>query len=267
MDLKALHRYLAIRDRMAGWFSPGAARLFAWVNRIQKEAGVVGDLFEIGVHQGKSTVLLGLMTDFRKESLGVCDLFDSQERNVTGSGNGNKGIFLSNFDSYVGNRDFLRVYEKSSGELTLEETGTRCRFFYIDGGHLAEEVFGDLRLAEKALLEQGIIVADDYFNNVWPGVSEGVCRFLMQNPGRLVPLAVGFHRILLVRSAAQKWYLGRLRSKGWGEYLADPTPDVKLKRFFGVDALAYLPEETPSVPRRILSRVKRALVLNGARVR
>jgi hypothetical protein len=68
--------------KIHGWFSFEAAMLFAWIDDIQKSSGLVGDIFEIGVHHGKSAVFLGAMLDPILENLSVCDLFwgPNQER-------------------------------------------------------------------------------------------------------------------------------------------------------------------------------------------
>jgi hypothetical protein len=78
--------------KIHGWFSFEAAMLFAWIDDIQKSSGLVGDIFEIGVHHGKSAVFLGAMLDPILENLSVCDLFGAQTKNVSRSGFGNRQI-------------------------------------------------------------------------------------------------------------------------------------------------------------------------------
>ncbi|MBI4357830.1 MAG: class I SAM-dependent methyltransferase [Candidatus Omnitrophica bacterium] len=251
MDLAKLNQYLAVRDTMGGWITPGAAELFAWVDRLQKEEGIVGNLFEIGVHHGKTSVLLGNFADSTKERMGVCDVFGLAEKNITESGHGDREIFLNNFKSYVGDCSFLQVFEKRSAELVLDEIGTGYRFFHIDGGHSAGEVFGDLCLAESALSERGIIAVDDYFNGAWPGVSEGVCRFMFERPARLAPVAVGFNKVLFSRPSQQKWYVQQLSAPGWEHYFDGLDPSTKLREFFGVEIAVYI--ASPKVP--ILDRI------------
>src|SRR5687767_10517483 len=63
--------------RIDGWLAPGAVYLFALTDRVQKQHGIVGNLFEIGVHHGKSAMVLGAMAR-ASERLGVCDIFGNQ---------------------------------------------------------------------------------------------------------------------------------------------------------------------------------------------
>src|SRR5882672_6058091 len=116
-----------------GWFFPIDASLFGVVDEIQKMEGVRGNLFEIGVHHGKSTVLLARSVQ-PQEVLGVCDIFEDQGLNRDASGKGDKEIFLGHMRS-LGKIEAqnLKVFSKSSAELTVADTSSACRFFHIDG--------------------------------------------------------------------------------------------------------------------------------------
>ena len=119
--------------------------LFAWIDEIQKTNGIEGDVFEIGVHQGKSAVLLGSMLDPKREKLAVCDLFEDQGQNVSGSGFGNRHLFERNMASCLPVGVRTQIFSRSSSKLTPEETGTNYRLFHVDGGHTVEEslaIFG-----------------------------------------------------------------------------------------------------------------------------
>jgi hypothetical protein len=54
---------------------------------LYRDGGVVGDLFEIGVHHGRSALLLSHMAR-TGEWVRVCDLFGAQSDNVSSSGGG-----------------------------------------------------------------------------------------------------------------------------------------------------------------------------------
>lgn len=269
MQLEKLDQYLKTQSQIEGWFQPGAAQIFALIDHIQKASGIKGNIFEIGVHHGRSTVLLGMMTSpTEAETLGICDLFDRQEQNITGSGKGNKNIFIENFISYCGGLDLLTIHEKSSKELTLNDIGNHYRFFHIDGGHSADETYSDLHLASQAIEQNGVIVVDDYFNQQWPGVSEGVCRFLTENLNKLVPLVVGYNKLLLCNHSKQNWYQERLMQDGWRHYVADPRVKTKLIHFFGVDTLVYYVPATTrkkSLYQRAMAKIKGGVVLQKLR--
>jgi hypothetical protein len=124
--------YLDATSHVKGWFFPIDASLFGAVDEIQKLEGVKGNLFEIGVHHGKSTVLLSRMAR-EGESVGACDIFDDQELNRDASGKGNIDIFRANMKAH-GRQGTLNVFARSSEALSREDTN-ECRFFHIDGGH------------------------------------------------------------------------------------------------------------------------------------
>ena len=164
-----------------GWFSFEAALLFAWIDEVQRQMGVSGDLFEIGVHRGRSAVLLSHMLG-GNEALGVCDLFGEQVGNVSRSGAGDRAEFNSNMRRFGKAHDRLQVFAKPSSQLSPDEIGARYRFFHIDGGHNADEALGDLRLSAACTRPEGAILIDDPFRSEWPGVTEAVIRFLDSTP-------------------------------------------------------------------------------------
>jgi SAM-dependent methyltransferase len=199
MHRQDIRDYLQATSAVKGWFFPIDASLFGAVDEIQKLEGVKGNLFEIGVHHGKSTVLLSRLAR-PDETVSVCDIFEAQDLNKDASGKGNKDIFLSNMRSFgVGGEDKLKVFSKSSEALTAEDTTTACRFFHIDGGHWPEIVMSDLATADRALVPGGVIAVDDVFNPNWPGVGEGFYRYMSEHPGKLVPLIIGANKVFVSR--------------------------------------------------------------------
>jgi len=132
----------------------------------------------------------------------VCDIFENQDLNRDASGKGDKEIFLGHVRT-LGRiaEGGLKVFSKSSEELSLADTTDACRFFHIDGGHWPEIVLSDLATAERALVPEGVVAVDDVFNPNWPGVGEGFYRFMRDCPGRLVPMIIGANKIFLARPA------------------------------------------------------------------
>jgi hypothetical protein len=195
-----VRRYLDETRSVEGWFFPIDAYLFGFVDDVQKREGIRGNLFEIGVHHGKTALFLARMKN-PDEILGVCDVFDQQELNRDRSGEGNRAIFERNMHGIE-----MRVFPKESSALTSIDTTTRCRFVHIDGGHRPDDVFGDLVTAERALLPDGIVAVDDVFNPNWPGVSEGFYRFMSARPEALAPILIGGNKVLFARPAAVARY-------------------------------------------------------------
>ena len=194
----------AARD-IEGWLSPDAAKLLGLLDEAQQEGDVNGHLFEIGVHHGRSAVLLigFARTD---EHVGVCDLFGSQGENASGSGAGDREIFAANVARLAPTFSTLDVFESRSDQLDAAQVSRPVRMFHVDGGHLAEEALGDLRFAAGVLGEQGVIVLDDAFDMDWPGVTEGLYEFLREESG-LVPVLMGFGKLVLCPGNSRDYYV------------------------------------------------------------
>ena len=192
-------RYLDETRTVEGWFFPVDAYLFGFIDEVQRRERIEGNLFEIGVHHGKTAMFLArCLRD--GEVLAVCDVFEQQELNRDRSGEGSREIFLRNMGACP-----VRVFAKESARLTPGDTTTECRFLHIDGGHRAADVVNDLGVAERALLPDGVVAVDDVFNPNWPGVSEGFHQFV--NARRtFAPLLIGGNKVLLARPAAIERY-------------------------------------------------------------
>lgn len=193
-------RYLDETRPVEGWFFPVDAYLFGFIDDVQRREGIRGNLFEIGVHHGKTAMFLARCVR-DAEVLGVCDVFEQQELNRDRSGEGSREIFLRNMGSHP-----VRVFATESARLTPEDTTSECRFVHIDGGHRAEDVMNDLLVAERALLPEGVVALDDAFNPNWPGVSQGFYQFVASHPDTFAPLLIGGNKVLLARPAAVARY-------------------------------------------------------------
>lgn len=188
-------RYLEETGTVEGWFFPVDAYLFGFIDEVQRREEIRGNLFEIGVHHGKTAMFLARCRR-DDEVLGVCDVFEHQELNRDHSGEGSREIFTRNMGAHP-----VRVFAKESAKLTTEDTTAECRFVHIDGGHRAEDVVNDLNVAERALLPDGIVAVDDAFNPNWPGVSEGFYQFVNARDA-FAPLLIGGNKVLLTRPGA-----------------------------------------------------------------
>lgn len=189
--------------RIHGYLDAGGALLFGLLDEVQRSAGIDGHLFEIGAHHGKSAVLLGAMAR-PGETVGVCDIFASQELNVSASGAGDRGIFERNMASFAPGAH-VEVHQKPSSDLTAAEITRPCRIFHVDGGHLLEEALADIHLGLEVLHDSGAVVIDDPFRPEWAGVTEAILRALAEDPA-LEPVMVGFNKLVLARGGARAVY-------------------------------------------------------------
>ena len=108
----------------------------------------------------------------------------------------------SDFGVSYGLRNQVRFLYELSLELSpemLERKGSPgIRFFSVDGNHTEEYVLNDLIIAQKMLINGGIIAIDDYFDRHSPGVSVGLTRFFIENNNdRLAILISGGNKVFL----------------------------------------------------------------------
>lgn len=216
-----------------GWFS--AVGLFAFLDEVQKSAGVSGDLFEIGAHHGKSAVVLANLAR-PPETIGICDLFGSQSLNASASGAGDRAIVEHNMATLAPGAN-VRIFECPSGELTLDQIG-RTRFFHIDGGHLAPEAMNDLLLGSAATIAAGLIVVDDPYRPEWPGVTEAILGFLAKSP-EWVTVAVGFNKQVLARRDHAHHYSSALNGDRVWNFLDHRVYERKSLPISGADAVIF----------------------------
>ncbi len=185
-----------------GWILPEMMTLVSALSRRQRDDGIAGHVVEIGVHHGRFCIALDLLRGPDEKTLAI-DLFDDQELNPDHSGRGDRDVFIANMKRHAGPQDGLIVHSGDSMLLTggrvRDLLGGASRLFSVDGGHTSEIVQRDMQTAAEALVSGGIVIADDVFNERWPGVAEGTHRYLDQ-PESLTPFGVGYNKLLLTTS-------------------------------------------------------------------
>ncbi|OFJ55416.1 class I SAM-dependent methyltransferase [Mycolicibacterium grossiae] len=201
---------------MGRWFVNGfmdrhVLTMVAIIDSVQRERGVRGGVAEIGVHQGKFFIGLHLLQRRSEKSVAI-DVFDDQELNIDKSGRGNLRRFRRNLRVWSSEGEVV-IKKGDSTKLTPEALGEladgRIRLFSVDGGHTEDIVLSDMRLADAVLAEGGVVVADDVFNQAWPGVAGGTMRYL-DGDANLVPFAVGFNKVLFTQPEHVESYQGAL---------------------------------------------------------
>jgi hypothetical protein len=199
MDDDFLSRYLDAFGSIAGWFSPDACLIFMAYCQLLAEAGIAGDVLEIGVHHGLSAIGIAAMRGSGHRFVAV-DLFDQlQSQNVSGSGLGDREQFIANMRRFHGDLSFLTTFTAPSASLQPSDLGSGFSFCHIDGGHSAAEAYADLRLCSAITMPGGLVALDDYFNPAFAGVGEAAVRFGLEHPGTLRPIAIGFNKAIFQR--------------------------------------------------------------------
>jgi SAM-dependent methyltransferase len=185
--------YVAIKDSVRGWLLDIDATLFVGVDALQRAHGIRGDLLEIGVFYGKTSILMGYLAR-PGETLVACDVFeDTQGLSVEGQ---------AEHDTYhltLRRQEFERNYRRfhatlptivaaPSSTLDAEAWAGRFRLIHIDGGHEYSVVREDIRLARKMLAPGGIVIFDDWCLPHCAGVGMAVWEDYLR--GDMIPLAL-----------------------------------------------------------------------------
>lgn len=227
-----------------GWLNGTAAQLYLTMGSIQRALEVRGPVCEIGVHHGRTFVLLHLLTKVDELSVAY-DLYELQDPAI---GTERKRRLVANVAQHGGEMTTVRVITTDSLDLTrarvLADCGGEPRIFSIDGARTAAATNHDLALAAQSLCEGGIVSVTDHFSEVWPEVSEGVNQFMVAR-GELHPVAIGGNKYFFAKSTD---FAARCRHE--------------IKRAFSVQAAEVIAFGQPVVvirpltPRRRISRSK-----------
>jgi hypothetical protein len=195
-----LRRYFERMESLPGWFFPDAALMFAAYNQLTSERVAPGNTLEIGVFHGKSAIAVASLRG-EAGTFTAIDVFDDlSSRDGSSHDVGMKGAFLANMAEWFSARDRLRTIVAPSATVTAEALGPHT-FCHIDGLHTAEGTYSDMELCAEVVVPGGLVAVDDYFNQRFPGVSEGGLLFAQRHPGVLTPVAVGFNKVLFQRAA------------------------------------------------------------------
>jgi methyltransferase family protein len=229
MSKRRLNAYLKHGQFLVkGWLLPGAPEAIVLLSEEQRRSGLAGGTAEIGVHHGKLFILLYLLGGENEPAVAI-DLFSQQELNVDNSGAGDLERFKWNLGKHADTRRLL-VHEGNSTQLASEDLFQLCRgplrMISIDGGHTAGITAHDLATCEGALMEGGIIILDDCFNEMWPGVVDGVHQYFSERR-TIVPFGVGANKTFFCHRSFARQYgdvLRRLdRRSIEQEFLGEPV--------------------------------------------
>jgi hypothetical protein len=199
MDTGFLRRYFERLDSLPGWFLPDAAVMFMAYNQLASQQVAPGDTLEIGVFHGKSAIAVASLRGDGGIFTAI-DVFDDlSSRDGSSHDVGIKGAFLANMAEWVPAHDRLRTIVAPSATVRADALGPHS-FCHIDGLHSAEGTFSDMKLCAEVVVPGGLVALDDYFNQRFPGVSEGALLFEQEHPGVLTPIAIGFNKVLFQRA-------------------------------------------------------------------
>lgn len=205
--------YLTALDTIQGWFYPEDVRLFQALNVLQGQDGVSGDLLEIGVYHGKSSILLGYFPR-EDEHLVVCDLFEQSARTVANQAEAR--CWYSSLSRELFDNNYLRFHDRlpvivqcpSTHLIKVGKLSRTFRFIHIDGSHLYDIVKRDIRTAKALLRASGIVSIDDYRSIHTPGVAAAAWEEIAS--GKLIPFCLTPQKMYATWGRAARRLMSRL---------------------------------------------------------
>lgn len=251
---KDLKGYKRLGHRLvAGWLAPEVLEIAAVLDSVQRADQISGAIAEIGVHHGKLFIGLRLLQYADEYSIAI-DVFGDQQLNIDNSGKGDLAIFRRNVQRWS-SLDNVEIHQGDSTELTTDElrqiARSDIRIFSVDGGHTDSIVYSDMNLAESTICPGGIVIADDIFNEEWPGVSTGTLRYL-RDGGNLVPFAIGFNKVFFCLPLYADTYRNTLQKNFADRYLVSTKTS-----YFGTHEVIVLSRVERNA-RRLVGRNKTA---------
>lgn len=185
--LSKLGEFKQLQGGIAGFFLEQSAALWDALLSFQNTHGIHGNMLEIGVYKGLSALMSSLhLKETEKFVLIDCTRYiEDAEANLA--------PILGTRGNYI---------QQPSYQVTLHSLGdlrSSCRWLHIDGEHTGRAVINDLELCEQLLSDDGIIVLDDFFNPMYPQLTEAAFSFLSANKHKLSMFLCGWNKAYLAR--------------------------------------------------------------------
>jgi len=202
-------------QQVGGWCSPWLWQFITPLAERQATLGVHAPVAEIGVYHGKFFLGLALTKGAAAHNTAI-DVFDMQQFNLDGAGQGDMAQFRANITKVglaAGAVTMFRADSMTLGAPDIDRIRAATggfSLFSVDGCHMVEHTINDVRVAMQLTVPEGIIFVDDYTNQDWPGVQEGIAKLYLMDCPRFVPLAVLHNKLFLCHISHHAAYLKHL---------------------------------------------------------
>ncbi|MFN7977145.1 MAG: class I SAM-dependent methyltransferase [Vicinamibacterales bacterium] len=204
--------------RIAGWLHRPAVDVTLALGELQRAAGRLGPVCEIGVWQGRYLTLLSFIGAPDAPIVGIDPFIHVADRDRQ------IASMLHNLASYAASPERARILERSSTAVTAEELlaiGGPFQFISVDGDHTMRGCLHDLHLAQQVVAPGGIVAVDDICNMSCPGVVEATVRYGVTPGATLKPFAIVGNKLFMTDQAHCAEYrsalLARARAGALGE--------------------------------------------------
>ena len=157
---------------------------------------------------------------------------------------------------------------------------------HLDGEHSEQALAEDLREADRALAEGGVLIIDDIIHPYFPGVAAAAYRFFLQSGYR--PFLYTLHKVFCCREHDHGYWYGEMQARlakspliierYYGEHSGE-MPYVQMPDVYGAKVLLCVapensdrvrelfesarPEATPAVKSPLVARRRRAMRLRA----
>lgn len=242
---KQFQEFLSAEKQVAGPMRLEAAYLIAAVLRAIGQAGVRGNVLEIGVFEGRSAIPAGCFLN-DDEYFYAIDPFGEIQKDpkLTYGGVGNDVAFTRNWERVFRDMSRLRVLRATSEQVAQDKavTGEWTPFKYVsvDGDHSFDGTLLDLRFAQAHVAADGVVAVDDVFNVEWPSVSQALYAF-MGETDRLRPFCEGWGRVFLCHPSKTAQYQAAAKAN-FQTFESPLFKHLRILRtfpFFGVEIDVY----------------------------
>lgn len=181
--------------RIAGWLHRPAVDVTLALGDLQRAAGRLGPVCEIGVWQGRYLTLLSLVAAPEAPVIGVDPFIHVADRDRQ------IASMRENIATYAASPARVRVIERSSTAVTAGEllaaAGGPFQFISVDGDHTMRGCLHDLHLAQQVVAPGGIVAVDDICNMSCPGVVEATVRYGVTPGATLKPFAIVGNKLFM----------------------------------------------------------------------
>lgn len=235
----SLKSYLESINTIKGWCIPQLWHCIQPVHQFQQEHNIDGPIAEIGVFHGKFFCGLALTKGVEMKHLAI-DVFDQQEFNLDGAGEGDRAIFQSNLDKFgITNSEVHQMDSMTIPQSFINEHLDTYSLFSVDACHTVEHTLNDFRIAMQMVRKEGIIFIDDYNNANWPGVQEGISKFYLNNSSAFIPLLFTCNKLLICNISYHQLYKDAIYN-----FVSEHHPESRIKpvKRFGYDTLTIMPD-------------------------
>jgi len=197
--------------KIQGWANPQIFNSFRIFESIQSKNNISGDIAEIGVHHGKFFFILDSLRKEDEISVAV-DIFGDQFINIDRSGKGDLTIFKENIKLLGREKKRIIIHQGDSTVMSSKDFLTFSKnngykYFSVDGGHTVEHIVNDLDIASKVIVNGGVVILDDFYNVLWPGVTEGFYKYMNTMNRNLAPFAYHGNKLFITTISYHPIYL------------------------------------------------------------